>query len=120
MPCYPRCSEFASAAKKLINSTNIIHIVEPQIFAYKDRNPIEGIEVKEISKMHMMEVDGENTPLWQNCAFHTNSKPVDIVLNKGEDMEIENESIDESTVTTNTTNPMNLNPISFYDIKIGM
>ena len=53
---------FASAAKKLISSTKIIHIGEPQILAYKESNPFKGaIEVKGISKMHMMGVDEEKT-----------------------------------------------------------
>ena len=65
---------FASAAKKVISSTKIIHIGEPEIVTYKDRNPFEGaIEVKEISKMHVMEVDGEKTSLWKNCALKANS-----------------------------------------------
>ena len=65
---------FASAAKKLISSTKIIHIGEPEIVTYKDRNPFEGgIEVKGISKMHVMEVDGEKTSLWKNCALKANS-----------------------------------------------
>ena len=34
-------------------------------------------------------------------------------------MEVENESIDESIVTTNTADQMNLSPISYDDIKIG-
>ena len=114
-------ASFGSAAKKLISSTKIIHIGQPQIFAYKDSNPFEGtIKVKGISKMHMMEVDGEKTFLWQSCAFHTNSKLVDIVLNKREDIEVKDESIDESIVTTNTTDQMNLNPTSYDDVKIGM
>ena len=35
-------------------------------------------------------------------------------------MKIEDESIDESIVTTNTTDQINLNPISYNDIKIVM
>ena len=54
----------------------------------------------------------EKRYLWQNCVFHTNSKPADIVPNKGEDMEVEDGSIGESIVTTNTADQMNLNPIS--------
>ena len=89
-PVVQDAQSFASAAKKLISSTKIILIGELQILAYKDSNPFEvAIEVKGISKMHMMEVDGEKTSLWQNCAFHANSKPAGIVLNKGEDMEVE-------------------------------
>ena len=92
---------FVSAAKKLIISTKIIHIGEPQILAYKGSNTFEeAIKIKGISKMHMMEVHGEKTSLWQNCAFHTNSKPTDIVLNNGEDREIEDESIDASMLPT--------------------
>ena len=54
---------FASAAKKLISSTKIIHIGEPEIVTYKDRNPFEGaIKVKGISKMQVMKVDGEKNP----------------------------------------------------------
>ena len=65
---------FASTAKKVISSTKIIHIGEPEIVTYKDRNPFEGaIKVKEISKMHVMEVDGEKTSLWKNCALKANS-----------------------------------------------
>ena len=104
---------FASAAKKLI-----VNIGEPQILAYKDSSPFEGaIEVKGVSRIHMMEVDGGKTYLWQNCAFHTNSKPADIVLNKRKDMEVEDESIDESIVTTNTIDQMNHSPISYDDVK---
>ena len=80
---------FASAAKKLISSTKIIHIREPEIVPYKDKNPFEGaVEVKGISKMHVMEVDGEKTSLWKNCALKANSQPADIILNNGESMEI--------------------------------
>ena len=61
-------TERFASAKKLISSTKIIHIGEPEIVSYKDRNPFEGaIEVKGISKMHVMEVDGEKTSLWKNC-----------------------------------------------------
>ena len=67
-----------------------------------------------------MEIDGEKTFLWQNCAFHTNTKPTNIILSKGKDMEVEDESIDQSVVTTNTVNQMNLNPISYDDVKIGI
>ena len=35
-------------------------------------------------------------------------------------MEVEDESIDQSVVTTNTVNQMNLNPISYDDVKIGI
>ena len=60
---------FASAAKKLVSSTKTIHIGESEIVTYKDRNSFEGaIEVKGISKMHVMEV-GEKTSLWKNCAL---------------------------------------------------
>ena len=34
-------------------------------------------------------------------------------------MEVENESIDESIVPTNTADQMNLSPISYDDVKIG-
>ena len=62
-----------------------MHIGEEKIVASKDSNTFESaIEVKGTLKMHMIEVDGEKALLWQNCAFHTNSKPADIVLNKGE------------------------------------
>ena len=54
---------FASVAKKLITSTKIIHIGEPEIVTYKDRNPFAGaIKVKGISKMQVMKVDGEKHP----------------------------------------------------------
>ena len=80
---------FAYAAKKLISSTKIIHIGEPEIVTYKDRNPFQGaIEVKGISKMHIMEVDGEKTSLWKNCALKANSQLADIIFNNGESMEI--------------------------------
>ena len=68
----------------------------------------------------MMEIDGEKTSFQQNCAFHTNSKPADIVLHKGEVLEVEDESIDQSIFTINTVDQMNLSPISYDDIKIGM
>ena len=56
---------------------------------YKDRNPFQGaIEVKGISKMHIMEVDGEKTSLWKNCALKANSQLADIIFNNGESMEI--------------------------------
>ena len=65
---------FASAARKLISSTKIIHNGEPEIVSYKDRNPFEGaIEGKGISKMHVMIVHGEKTSLWKNCALKANS-----------------------------------------------
>ena len=65
---------FASAARKLISSTKMIHIGEPEIVSYKDRNPFEGaIEGKGISKMHVMIVHGEKTSLWKNCALKANS-----------------------------------------------
>ena len=67
-----------------------------------------------------MEIDGEKTSLQQNCAFHTNYKPADIVLHKGEVLEVEDESIDQSIFTINTVDQMNLSPISYDDIKIGM
>ena len=70
--------------------------------------------------MQMMEVSGGKKSLSQNCAFHTHSKPADIVLNKGEDMEVKDENIDKSIVTTNTTDQMNLNPISYDDLKMEM
>ena len=34
-------------------------------------------------------------------------------------MEVENESIDESVVPTNTADQMNLSPISYDDVKIA-
>ena len=109
----------ASAAKKLISSTKIIHNWEPHILSYKDRNLFEGaIEVK--WKMHMVEVGGKKTCLSQKCAFHNNSKPADTVLNKEEDMEVQDESIHQSIVTINIVDQMNLNPISYDDVKIGM
>ena len=111
---------FVSTAKKLLGSTKIMHIGEQKIVASKDSNPFKSaIEVKGILKMHMIEVDGEKAFLWQNCAFHTNSKPADIVLNKVEDMEVEYESIDESIATTYITYQMNLYPFSYDDVKIG-
>ena len=56
---------------------------------YKDRNPFQGvIKVKGISKIHIMEVDGEKTSLWKNCALKANFQPADIILNNGESMGI--------------------------------
>ena len=56
---------------------------------YKDRNPFQGvIEVKGISKIHIMEVDGEKTSLRKNCALKANFQPADIILNNGESMGI--------------------------------
>ena len=65
-----------------------------------------------------MEVDGENTSLWQNCALQSNSKPAEIILNKGEDMEVEDETINES-IGQDTAHQMNLNLIN-YDVNVGM
>ena len=48
---------------------------------------------------------------------HFNSKPADIILNKGQDIKVEDKN---SIVTTNTVDEMNLNPISYDDVKIGM
>ena len=63
---------FASAAQKLISDTKIIHIGEPQILAYKESNPFKGaIEVKGISKMHMMGFD-EKTEKEKTSQRHLN------------------------------------------------
>ena len=107
---------FASAAKKLISSTKIIHIGEPEIVTYKDRNPFQGaIEVKGISKMHIMEVDGEKTSLWKNCALKANFQPADIILDNGESMEI----VEGLLVNIQgTSNQVTLQPIPFDDVNI--
>ena len=56
---------FASAAKKLISNTRIIHIGDPKTLFYKDSSSFKGaIKIKGMSKMHMMDVDGEKTPFW--------------------------------------------------------
>ena len=103
---------FASAAKKLISSSTVIYIGESEIVAYKESNPFDGaIEIKGILKMHMMEVDGEKTSLWQNCALQANFKPAVIILNKGEDMKVEDESINE-LIGQDTAHQTNLNPIN--------
>ena len=69
--------------------------------------------------MHIMKVDGENTSLWRNCAFQTNSKP-DIVLNKGADMEIESVTINETNVQNPRTEQETLVGIHYNDVTIGM
>ena len=68
----------------------------------------------------MVEVGGKKTCLSQKFAFHNNSKPADTNLNKEEDMEVQDESIHQSIVTINTVDQMNLNPICYDDVKIGM
>ena len=56
---------FASAAKALISNTRIIHIGDPKTLVSKDRSFFKGaIKIKGMSKMHMMDVDGEKTSLW--------------------------------------------------------
>ena len=70
--------------------------------------------------MHMVEVGGKKTCLSQKFAFHNNSKPADTILNKEEDMEVQDENIHQSIVTINTVDQMNLNPISYDDVKIEM
>ena len=109
---------FASAAKKLISSTKTIHNGEPEIVTYKDGNPFEGaIEVNGISKMHVMEVDGEKTSLWKTCALKANSQPVDIILNNGENIE----TVEGLHVNVqDTSNQMIFQPIPFDDVNIGM
>ena len=111
---------FASAAKKLISSTTVIYIGESEIVAYIESNPFDGaIEIKGILKMHMMEVDGEKTSLWQNCALQANFKPADIILNKGEDMKVEDESINE-LIGQDTAHQTNLNPINYDNVNVGI
>ena len=56
---------FASAAKKLISNTRIIHIWDPKTLVYKDSSFFKGaIKIKGMSKIHMMDVDGEKISLW--------------------------------------------------------
>ena len=56
---------FASAAKKLISNTRIIHIGDPKTLVYKDSSFFKGaIKIKGMSEMHMMDVDGEKISLW--------------------------------------------------------
>ena len=117
-PHCSRCCEFSFCCKKLISSTKIIHTGEPEIVTYKDRNPFEGaIKVKGISKMHAMEVDGEKTSLWKNCALKANSQPADIILNNGESMEI----VEGLHISVHDTgNQMTFQPIPFDDVNIRM
>ena len=68
--------------------------------------------------MEKRHLSGKNVHFISNV--HFSSKPADIILNKGQDMEVEDKSINQSIVTTNTVDEMNLNPISYDDVKKGM
>ena len=68
---------FAKLAKKLSESTEIIHITAEEVNAYKDSNPFNNsVPVHGISKMHVMKSDGETSYLWSNSSYHkSGSKP---------------------------------------------
>ena len=55
---------FASAAKTLISNTRIIHIGDPKTLVSHKSSFKGAIKIKGMSKMHMMDVDGEKTSLW--------------------------------------------------------
>ena len=64
-----------------------------------------------------MEVDGEKTSLWKNCALKVNSQHADIILNNTESMEI----VEGLHVNVqDTSNQMTLQPMPFDDVNIGM
>ena len=68
---------FASTVKKLINSTKIIHIGQPQIFVYEDSNPFEDA----IKLLH-----GEKTSLWHNMHCILILNLLTLFFNKGKDI----------------------------------
>ena len=84
---------FADAASKLMTSTKIIHIDEEAITDYKENSPFDNaIDVKGITKIHMMEVNGEKLSFWENCAFKSSQQPAKIVLTKNDVGSIASES----------------------------
>ena len=67
--------------------------------------------------MCLMEVDGEKTSLWKNCALRVNSQHADIILNNTESTEI----VKGLHVNVqDTSNQMTLQPMPFDDVNIGM
>ena len=117
---------FADAAKKVTARTKIIYIGEQEVTAYKQSGPFEtAVDVKGISKMHIIEVDGEKSSLWENCAFKAKSQPANIILMNNYILNVTSERDDNSDETVDNeaadnSNSPALQPVSHLDITIGM
>ena len=117
---------FADAASKLMTSTKIIHIDEETITSYREKNSFDdAIDVKGISKIHVMEVDGKKSSFWENCAFKAILQPAKIVLNdeKSKTYETDDTAAVKETIEIDADGAENgnqkLDPIPYDDVATG-
>ena len=117
------CESFVQAAKKLLKSTNIIHLDRAAIEIYKESQPFNNVlAVKGIFKMHVIEVCGSETKLWRKCTFQKMALPDIHLKPKKASPETESEIVRSVEIEEGQMNKSEegLIPIPYEKVKEGM
>ena len=102
---------FAKLAQKLVPTTNIKHFSEKDIVSYKKTDPFKNsIPVNGIFNMHVMVVDGSNTHLWRNSAYHRMGAQADIKIERNQ-----NKSSDDDE-TQNAVLVIDNSSLCYHDV----
>ena len=88
-------------------STTVIYIRNDDVEAYKRTDPFaDSVPVPDISKMHVMISNCENTQLWLNSAHQKSDSPSITICNK---------SFNQFSLNSVTAPPLK-NPLSYHDV----
>ena len=105
---------FAKVADKVTVNTEVKHVGNDKIKAYKESDPFNNsVPVKGIFKMHVMFADGNTSELWRNSSFHQSGTLPDVTVVRSEDLEADGESQYNLIRQSNTI--QSSNPLSYHD-----